>query len=132
MLIWLDGMNSPRACSVALSVAACGVGVAAFHVYLVQMGKLECPPALFGWGDGPSQSLAVFTALTIVCFTGAYSSRRAEGPSRLSLAIVAVLAGLGSAWACVASSPPLPPTPTKPYDAVKQPFDMCRPPFPEV
>ena len=26
-------------------------------------------------------------------------------------------------------NPPLPPAPTQPYDAVKQPFDMCRPPY---
>ena len=42
----------------------------------------------------------------------------------------AIVAGSAMAWACVASAPPLPPTPKQPYDPVKQPLDMCRPPFP--
>ncbi len=58
--LWLDGLRSIRACIVALPLAWSGLGVAAFHEYLVLVGKLECPPALFGWGAGPIQSLAVF------------------------------------------------------------------------
>jgi disulfide bond formation protein DsbB len=132
MLLYLDGVHSPRACLVSLPLATSGLGVAAFHVYLVQTGKLECPPALFGWGDGPMQSLAVFAALTIACLAGAWSSRRADGGSGLPVVVVAVLIGVGAAWACIASSPPLPPTPKQPYDAIQQPFDTCRPPFPET
>lgn len=130
MLMWVDGMRSFRACLVALPVVVSGLGVAAFHVYLVQFGKLECPPAIFGWGDGPLQSLAVFVALTFACFAGAWSSRFAEGQSGLAKSVGAVLMGCGVAWGCIASAPPLPPTPKQPYDAIKQPFDMCRPPFP--
>jgi disulfide bond formation protein DsbB len=48
MLLWLDGARSRRAAVVALSLAVSGFAVAAFHVYLVQTGKLECPPAIFG------------------------------------------------------------------------------------
>uniref|UniRef100_A0A7C2JZR4 Uncharacterized protein n=1 Tax=Schlesneria paludicola TaxID=360056 RepID=A0A7C2JZR4_9PLAN len=113
-----------------LPVAVSGLGVAAFHVYLVQTGKLECPPALFGWGDGPLQSLAMFAALSLACLAGAWSSRYALCGGGMLAVVAAMLLGAGAAWACVASAPPLPPTPKQPYDAVKQPFDMCRPPFP--
>lgn len=132
MLLWLDGLRSARASLVALPLAVCGLGVAVFHVYLVQTGKLECPPALFGWGDGPLQSLAVFACLTMVCLAGAWFSLGAEGGGGLTAIFAAVLVGGGAAWVCIASAPPLPPTPKQPYDATKQPFDMCRPPFPGV
>lgn len=130
MLLWLDGIRSSRACLVALPLVVSGLGVAVFHVYLVQTGKLECPPALFGWGDGPLQSLAVYAVLTITCLMGALTSRRANGTGGLPAVIAAMLLGAGAAWACVASAPPLPPPPKQPYDPIKQPFDMCRPPFP--
>lgn len=130
MMLLLDGFRSSRAVLVTLPLAVSGLGVAAFHVYLVLTGKLECPPALFGWGDGPQQSLAVFSALTLVCLGGAISARKVESRGALVRTAAAVLLGSASTWACIASAPPLPPTPKQPYDAVKQPFDMCRPPFP--
>jgi disulfide bond formation protein DsbB len=129
MLIWLEGLRSMRACLVTLPLTMSGLGVAAFHVYLVQNGKLECPPALFGWGDGPIQSLSIFAVLTIVCLTGACSTRRAEVRGGWPTILAAMIVGVGTAWVCIASAPPLPPTPGQPYDPIKQPFDMCRPPF---
>lgn len=130
MMLWLDGLRSSRAVLVTLPLAVSGLGIAAFHVYLVLTGKLECPPALFGWGDGPQQSLVVFSALTLVCLGGAISARKVESRGALVRMAAAVLLGAGAAWASIASAPPLPPTPKQPYDAIKQPFDMCRPPFP--
>ena len=124
-----EGLRSSRACLVSLPLAASGLCLAGFHVYLVRIGKLECPPALFGWGDGPRQSLAVFAALTIVCLAGAWSARRAAERGGLFAIAAAVVLGAAAAWACIASAPPLPPAPTQPYDAVKLPFDMCRPPY---
>lgn len=129
MLLWLDGLRSAHAGLAALPLATSGLGVAAFHFFLVQTGKLECPPALFGWGDGPLQSLAIFAGLTIVCLAGAWPSRRSLPRGGLPAIVAALLVGAASAWACVASAPPLPPAPAQPYDPVKQPFDMCRPPF---
>ncbi|HUY90597.1 MAG TPA: disulfide bond formation protein B [Pirellulales bacterium] len=129
MQLSLEGLRSAHACLVSLPLAASGLGVAAFHVYLVQIGKLECPPALLGWGDGPLQSLAVFGALTLVCLAGACSARRTDGGGSLPAIVAALLLGAAAAWASIASAPSLPPAPTQPYDAVKQPFDMCRPPF---
>lgn len=132
MLIWLEGLRSTRACWVTLPLAVSGLGVAVFHVYLVQNGKLECPPALFGWGDGPLQSLAVFVVLTVACLAGACSARRTEKRGGSPTILAAMIVGAGTAWACIASAPPLPPTPGQPYNPAKQPFDMCRPPFPGV
>ncbi len=129
MSFWLDGVRSTRSCFVALPFAWAGLGVAAFHEYLVLSGKLECPPALFGWGDGPAQSLAVFCGLTALCLAGAFANCRTSARQGLPSILVAILVGVGVAWACVASAPPLPPTPAQPYDSSRQPFDMCRPPF---
>ncbi|MCA9013213.1 MAG: disulfide bond formation protein B [Planctomycetaceae bacterium] len=126
---WLDGVRSFRLCLVALPFAAAGLGVAMFHEYLVLSGKLECPPAVFGWGDGPIQSLAAFSVLTAVCLMGAFLNRHSSERQGLPSIIASILVGVGVAWACIASAPSLPPTPAQPYDAVKQPFDMCRPPF---
>lgn len=132
MLLWIDGLRSTRICRLVLPMSVSGLGVALFHVYLVQTGKLECPPALFGWGDGPLQSLAVFAALTIACLIEVWAARGAEPRGGLPAGAFALLIGLLAAWACVASAPPLPPAPKQPYDPIKQPFDMCRPPFPGV
>lgn len=126
--LWLDGLRTSRACILALPLAWSGLGVAAFHEYLILSGKLECPRALFGWGDGPMQSLAVFILLTMACLGGAWSSRR-ESSRQVPLIVLAAVVGTGVAWACIASAPPLPRRPAQPYDPVKQPFDMCRPPF---
>ncbi len=101
---------------VPLSVG--GLSVAAFHEYLVVTDKLECPLGLLGMGTAPAQSLALFAALTIVVVWGAWP--------RIVWIAPAVLLGIVLAWGCVASAPPMPPPPTKPYD---NPADVCRPPF---
>lgn len=129
IMLWQEGLRSTRASLVALPLIATGLGVAAFHVYLVQANKLECPPAVFGLGDGPLQSLAVFAALTFVSVIGACSSHPGSRHRAVMAITTALLLGGVAAWACIASSPPLPPTPTQPYDAVEQPFEMCRPPY---
>ena len=110
-------------CLLSLPLALAGLGIAAFHEYLVVTDVLECPKALLGLGTAPAQSLAAFAALTVSALVGAWSGDR-KGP--FSLAIVV---GVLMAWASVASSPPLPPVPKTPYDPVKQPLDMCRPVF---
>ena len=130
--LWFDYRCSNRACLSALPFTWAGLGVAGFHEYLVVSVKLECPPALFGWGDGPAQSLAVFSVLTALCLAGAWAGRRTAARQGFPTIIGTAILGVGLAWACVASAPPLPPRPAQPYDPVKQPFDMCRPPFPGV
>jgi disulfide bond formation protein DsbB len=99
-------------------LAVGGLGVAAFHEYLVLTGKLECPLGLLGLGTAPAQSLATLAALAV---TVAWCAR-----PKLAWVPGGVLLGLVLAWGCVASAPPLPPAPTEPY---KQPLDVCRPPY---
>jgi disulfide bond formation protein DsbB len=110
-------------CLLSLPLALAGLGVAAFHEYLVVAEVLECPQAIFGLGTAPAQSLAVFAPLTLSALAGAWSGER-KGAFGLALVV-----GVLMAWASIASSPPLPPVPKTPYDPVKQPLDMCRPVF---
>jgi disulfide bond formation protein DsbB len=70
MLSVRDGVRSSAFGLVTLPLALGGLGIAGFHVYLVQTGILECPPALFGLGDGPMQSLAIFGLLSIASLGG--------------------------------------------------------------
>jgi disulfide bond formation protein DsbB len=112
----------------ALPLALAGLGVGAFHEYLVQTDALECPPGLFGIGTAPAQSLALFGLLSVALIRGTLSRPQGE-PSRFGVAAGAAVLGLLLAWAAVASSPPMPPAPSAPYDPAKQPLEMCRPPY---
>lgn len=129
LILWLEGWSSPRAALVCLGLAVSGLGVAAFHVYLVQVGKLECPPGIMGWGDAPTQSLAVFLALTTTCLVGVQRGRQCERIPGMTTLVGIVVLGLLMAQGAIRSAPPLPPAPRQPYDPAKQPFDMCRPPY---
>lgn len=127
--LWLDGTRSIRSFFVALPFASAGLGVAIFHECLVLSGTLECPAAIFGWGDGPTQSLVVFSVLTALCLFGAFLNRLSSKRVGLASILAVTLIGFAVAWACIASAPPIPPPPTQPYDGAKQLFDICRPPF---
>jgi disulfide bond formation protein DsbB len=119
----VDRARATTHCLLIIPLAIGGLGVAAFHEYLVATDVLECPQAILGLGTAPAQSLAVFVALSVAVLAAAWSGshKRAAG--------LALIVGLLLAWASVASSPPLPPVPKSPYDPVKQPLDMCRPVF---
>ncbi len=126
-----DRTRAAWLCLLALPLSAAGLAVAGFHQYLVYNGTLECPAGFFGWGSAPAQSLAMFAVLTLVLLGGA--AGRCVG-SRCSISAAAALLGallLGAAmaWGCVASAPPLPKPPDKPYDPVKEPLVVCRPPY---
>lgn len=113
-----DRSRGDLLCLLCLPLAIAGLSVAGFHVYLELTGKLECPKALLGIGTAPQQSLALFALLTAAVTLGALRS---------AAAIIAGFAlGALLAWGCVASSPPMPKPPVKPYD---QPLEVCRPPF---
>ena len=116
-------------CLLSVPLAWAGLGVAAFHEYLVLTNVLECPQALLGIGTAPAQSLAMFVVLAAVTTLGAWCGRTESPRQGTGTLIGAVILGAVMAAACVKSSPPLPPVPKQPYDPVKQPLDMCRPPF---
>lgn len=122
-----DRRQAGLLCLVSVPLTIAGLGVAAFHEYLVLSNVLECPHALFGLGTAPAQSLVIFAALTATVVAGAWTKRQEwQGTWGTSAAVVV---GALFAWGAIASSPPLPPTPKVPYDSVKQPLDTCRPVF---
>lgn len=129
---WYVERNRPGfLCLLVTPLAWGGLGVAAFHEYLVLAKILECPLGIGGWGVAPAQSLAVFAALAIVSTAGAWQGRNESPRAGGGTPLAAVVLGLLMAWGCKESSPPLPKAPDAPYDPVKQPLDTCRRPFVE-
>lgn len=126
---WLERDRSARMCVLSLPLVIAGLGVAIFHTWLARAGKLECPTAVLGWGDAPTQSLVAFLALTVVSLGAVWRSVPTNGGSPSLQVLGAIVLGSVMAWLSVASAPPLPPSPTQPYDPIKQPLDMCRPPY---
>ena len=109
----------------ALPLAVAGFGVAVFHVYLELTGKLECPAGVLGIGTAPQQSLAALTVLLILMVVAVVRSGQVGDFYPLA-ALAAIVLGALLTWGSLASSPPMPPAPAKPYET---PLDMCRPPF---
>lgn len=107
-----------------LPLAAAGLGVACFHVFLELRGKLECPAGLLGLGSAPQQSLVLFAALTAMLFL---ETIRTGGKWRFAQITGALAIGGLLALASCTSNPPLPSPPSQPY---AQPPDVCRPPHP--
>jgi len=125
----VDRTRAGFLCLLALPMTVGGLGVAAFHEYLVMANTLECPSGLWGLGTAPAQSLVMFAVLTGVIGGGAWAGRRGVASRALPAFAGAAVLGLLLAWVSVASSPPLPGPPSRPYDPVSQPLDICRPPF---
>jgi disulfide bond formation protein DsbB len=118
MALLTESRGSASISLLALPLAAAGMGVAAFHVYLESNGILECPSGWLELGTAPQQSLAVFVVL--VLFLAVAGIRR---PAM----IVAVVVGGVLAAASITSAPKLPDPPTKAYP--EGPILSCRPPF---
>ena len=106
----------------ALPLTIAAVGVAGFHVFLEQTGKLECPAGILGVGTAPQQSLALLTVLLIAVAGGVFGS----GNAATAASFGGVLLGGLFAWGSIASAPPGLPIPTKAYET---PLEMCRPPY---
>jgi disulfide bond formation protein DsbB len=123
---WLAGAGRSGILSLlALPCAVGGLGVAIFHEYLEQTGKLECPAGIYGLGTAPQQSLAVLLLLTVIVAWPSFSGG-ANGRMSLVSASSAIILGALFAAAAVKSAPPMPAPPPKPYE---QPIDVCRPPY---
>lgn len=108
----------------ALPLAAAGLGVAIFHMWLEYSGKLECPPGVLGLGTAPQQSLAILILLALLLGEDVLAHLQAPAGAAAAVVATVVLGGL-LAWGCVASAPP-PPQPTAPYTGT---FDTCRVPY---
>lgn len=102
----------------ALPSAIGGLGVALFHSYLVQAGKLECPNGIANLGPAPLQSLAAYALLLLPLLASVIRTR--------AIAFLATVA-LGGAfvWASISFNPP-PQKPDKPY---AEPPITCRIPY---
>jgi disulfide bond formation protein DsbB len=109
----------------ALPLTVGALGVAVFHVHLELTGKLECPAGVLGIGTSPQQSLAALIVLFVLVAVGVARSWKA-GASHPAVVGAAVVLGLVLTWCAIASSPPMPPSPTRAYTT---PLDICRPPF---
>jgi disulfide bond formation protein DsbB len=121
-----DRARAGLLCLVSLPLAFGGLGVAGFHEYLVLAGKLECPGGLLGLGTAPAQSVTVLVILTAVVAAGAWAGRHDLRSRSAATVLGAGVLGLLLAWGSVASAPPMSPR-TTPYDAEKEPFNICRP-----
>jgi len=107
---------------VCVPLAIGGLGVAAFHEYLVLSETLECPAGLWGVGSSPAQSLALFALLTGVILLGARRSRHLTKLRGAGIVGGVILGGV-LAYGCIASSPPMPSA--KPPDG--KPLLTCQP-----
>lgn len=123
MAAWAGIQPSSLWAILAWPLGVAGLGVAAFHEWLVLRRVLECPRGVRGLGSAPLQSLLMFLVLVLLLASHAVAGMTDGVWSSLGLGLVAglVLAGT-SIW----SSPPLPPVPTQPY---AEPLVICRPPF---
>jgi disulfide bond formation protein DsbB len=106
----------------ALPSAVGGLGVAIFHVYLVQTGKLECPKGLLDLGPAPVQSLAAYALMLFPLLADVFRARAVAG-------LAAVVLGSVFVWASISFNPAPPPAPDKPYP---KPPDICRVPYRET
>jgi disulfide bond formation protein DsbB len=121
---WLAGARSSGILELmALPCGVGGLGVAIFHEYLEQIGKLECPAGIMGLGTAPQQSLAVFVVLSAI-LTWRSLVGGPTGGIRLGWTGIAVILGVLFAVAAVKSAPPMPDP--KPHD---YPLNMCQPPY---
>src|SRR5262245_47291154 len=93
-----DLRGSALTSALAMPPAVAGLCIAGWHVYLEQIGKLECPEGIFQFGTAPQQSLAVQALLFIVLVIG--------GLRRPALA-VAIPVGALLAYFCVISVAPV-------------------------
>lgn len=118
MALLTEARQSAAVSLMALPLAASGLSVVIFHVFLESTGKLECPAGLLGLGTAPQQSLAIqivlFALLLVACV-------------RRPAAVLAVVLGALLAFACIKSVAPLPRPAAEEY---QKPPVMCRPPLP--
>lgn len=107
----------------SLPLAAAGLSVAGFHVYLEAIGKLECPAGIAGVGSAPQQALAAFAVL-FASLIPALAGKSGAACCRVSTILGGLVLGGLMGYACVKSAPPAQPT-TNPA----APLDGCRPPY---
>jgi disulfide bond formation protein DsbB len=112
----------------ALPLAIGGVSIAGFHAWLEYDKKLECPLGLADIGTAPQQALVALGIVALLLLIDSFRNS-AGGSFGAPTVLLAIILGGAAAFGCIKTVPPLPAAPTQPYDAEKQPLDMCRPPY---
>ncbi len=110
----------------ALPLALGGLGVAAFHVYLVTVGKLECPAGIGGIGTAPHQALAAFVLVLLPILYGLFVESPSECLKPLPL-LVAVAVGGAAVYGSISANPPAMKATAPLGDGEK--LETCRVPF---
>lgn len=114
--LFVKELRSSVVSLLALPLAAAGLGVAAWHEFLVQNGTLECPHGVLQIGTAPQQSLAVLAVLTLLLILDQIRVKAFAG-----LAATIALGGL-LAFSGIKSTKSAVPDYNLPLDE-----DMCRP-----
>ncbi len=124
----LSGMGRAVPLSLlALPAAVAGLGISVFHVYLEANGKLECPRGIEGLGSAPQQACVALVLLVLALLLDGISRLAIVRLGGLALLLGLVL-GAAAAYGCILSTPAAKPR-DKPYDAEKEPLNICRPPY---
>jgi disulfide bond formation protein DsbB len=100
----LPNREPRRLCVLALPLAVGGLGVAAFHTYLVASGKLECPLGVGGLGSAPAQSLAIYVLITLSLLVGVIGEVRVNAKLIPASLLALGLGGLAT-YGSIAANP---------------------------
>ncbi len=110
----------------ALPLAVGGLGVAAFHVYLVAVGKLECPAGIAAIGTAPHQALAVYVLILLPIVYGLFVESASDCLKPLPLLVGLAVGGAAVYGSIVAN--PAPAKATAPLGDGET-LETCRVPF---
>jgi disulfide bond formation protein DsbB len=124
----LAGRRGGSLSLLALPAAVGGCAVGVFHVSRELIGVMECPAGLSGVLSAPQEALIAQTLLVVLLVADVLRGPQSFG-ARLAGALGTLLLGTAFAAAAIVSVPPPPSPPrTAPYDPVREPLDICRPP----
>jgi disulfide bond formation protein DsbB len=126
----LSGMGRDVPLSLlAIPAAMAGLVVSGFHVHLEATGKLECPAGIQAIGSAPQQAFVALALLVAALLLDAVSRLEIVVPRFGTISyILGVVLGATAAFGCIISAPAPKPR-DKPYDAEKEPLNICRPPY---
>jgi len=126
LLVGLSAGLRGRVNLLALPLAIGGATVAGFHVYLVTVGKLECPAGIAGISTAPHQSLAAYVLILLPILYGVFVESRGECLKPLPL-LVALTVGGAAGYGSLLANPPATQA-TAPTQDGEQ-LESCRVPF---
>jgi hypothetical protein len=122
------GKESGKLNLLTLPLCVGGLGVAGFHLWLVQSGKLACPNGIAGLGPAPAQSSVAFLLVLLPILYGIFVESREECLKPLPL-LAGVVVGLAAVYG--STTPGLSPgaNPPPQQQAEGEKLDTCKKPF---